>query len=213
MRTPTITLLVVLAALSAACVPIFHQRSPVTDAFSRDTRISLPAIAELGQSDREEAESVLLHIARDPDPLRSQAAMNALRSHARLRRAETEEASPDIRVEISALHEAMEEAFRNEDLLGVAAFYADDGLLLGRDGHRVAGRIAIDEYWGRLHGAREWELTLLDVEGEDGIWVERGRSKLSVFRDDELRASEVEFMMVWQRQSDGALLITIDAFW
>jgi len=212
MRIPSLIWIACVAAVSSACLP-WHERSPVTNAFSKDTRVALPAIAALGQSDREEAESVLLHIAQDPDPLRSQAAVNALRALAWLQRAETGETTPSIRVEISALHVAMEEAFRNGDLLGVAGFYSDDAVMLGRDGRRVVGRASLNEYWTRLHGAKKWEITLMDIEGEDGIWVERGRSRLSVVRDEKLSESEVEFMMVWQRQLDGRLLIIVDAFW
>jgi ketosteroid isomerase-like protein len=212
MRTPALIWIACIMAGSMACLP-WPERSHVTNAFSKDTRVALPAIAELGQSDREEAEAILLHIAQDPDPLRREAAVNALRALARLERAESNETTLSIRAEISALHVAMEEALRNGDLLGVAGFYSDDAVLLGRDGRRVAGRANLNEYWTRLHGAQSWEIDVLDVEGEDGIWMERGRSRLRVMRDEELAESEVDFMMIWQRQLDGRLLIIVDAFW
>jgi uncharacterized protein (TIGR02246 family) len=206
------SLLLLLVVTLAACSP-FHKRSPLTDAFSRDLRIALPAIAELGESDRDEAQPVLQYIARDQDPIRSEAAMNALRNRERLIRDELASSATGLRAEIAALHVAMEEAFRNGNLLGVAAVYADDAVILGHNGKRVAGRAAIDDYWTSLYGGEDWELTLLDVEGEGGLWIERGRSKITVIRDEQKRVSEVEFVLVWQRQPDGALLIKVDAFW
>lgn len=208
----TLLLALALSLATAACLP-WPKRSPLTDAFSRDLRVALPAIQELGTSDRGEAQSVLMYIARDPDPMRSRAALEALRHRARMEKDQLESTAIGARERITELHEAMESAVRNGNLPAVAAFYADDAVLLGRDGHEVVGRAAIEDYWSRMQGAQDWELTLLDVEGQDGLWIERGRSKLSVLRDEQLLVSEVEFLLVWQQQPDGSLRIKLDAFW
>ena len=41
------------------------------------------------------------------------------------------------------------------DLQGVANFYADDGVLIGPNNFRIAGRKAIDQYWTSLKGAKD----------------------------------------------------------
>jgi ketosteroid isomerase-like protein len=210
-----IALLSVLMLCPGACNSIqWPSRSPVTDAYSRNLEIALPAIAELGRSDRPEAVAVLQSIRQDADPNRRLAAENALRErNRRIHLAETEESPASVRAEIEAQHAVMEAKMRAGDLSGVAAHYADDGLVLGPGGRRVAGREAIDAYWKTFENPRDWELKLLDLEGHDGLYIERGRSKLTSVHEEQLRVSEVEYTLIWRRQPDGTLLIIVDAYW
>ncbi len=231
-------LLTVLILLTAACVQ-WPARSATTRAFDRDPHVYVPAIHELATSEREEAEAVLVHIAADPDELRRRTAEQALKVR-RKWLAERAAATParagagalpaggsssagggepssavpaTVHAEIASLNRSMEDALRRGDLAGVAAVYADDGVLLSRDGTRYAGREEVDAYWGRLEGARDWQLSVDRVEGEGGLWVQRGTSRLTVERDGELRVSEVDFLLVWVREADGRLRIALDAYW
>ncbi len=218
----------VLALLGPACA-MWPPRSNITNAFVRDPEVAIPAILALGQSERPEAESVLLHILHDPDPLRQRTASQALQDLKQRRDAsaaataapgkdaEQQREAAGLRskaqAEIRALNAAMEQAMRHGDLAAVAAFYADDALLMDKSGRTVAGRQAIDEYWGRLEGAQDWELSIASLEGADKLWIQRGHSRLSVLRDGVLQHSNVEFMLVWRRQENGQLLIGLDAYW
>ena len=126
-------------------------------------------------------------------------------------------AQADLRAHIEALNEAMEARFRAGDMLDVAAFYADDGIMLAPDGERVEGRNAIDAYWARTgenYTDLDWELTVEHVEGDEGLAYQRGRSTLSrTSVDGERRVSIVEFVLIWQQQDDGSYRILVDAYW
>ena len=119
---------------------------------------------------------------------------------------------PDLRATIVALNGTMEERLRAGDLAGVAAIYADDGLILG-PGTRVDGREAIDAYWAGLSGARDWTLDVHRLEGGPVVVHQRGRSTLEIERDGTLHTSVVEFVIVWVRQDDGSYRIAVDAYW
>ncbi len=115
--------------------------------------------------------------------------------------------------EVRARNAAMEERFRAGDLRGVAAFYADDGVLLAPGGARVEGRAAIDAYWARFTEPVDWRLTVDGLEGGDDLLVQRGTSRLVRRRDGVEHVSEVRFVLVWVRQADGILRIAVDAYW
>lgn len=108
----------------------------------------------------------------------------------------------------------MEQALQAGDLLGVAAFYLDDSVLLSPSGTTVSGREAIDSYWARFTRATAWELQILELEGNAELVSQRGRSLLT-FREDDgtTRIGDVQFVLIWRRQEDGSWKIAVDAYW
>ena len=124
-----------------------------------------------------------------------------------------EEKQHDLWAAVVQLNKAMEEALRKGDLQGVANFYADDGVLVGPNGYRVAGRKAIDAYWTKLQNPKDWRLEVLSVEGDKGVIVQRGRSRLVVAPGGQERISVVEFVLIWHQQKDGTYKIAMDAYW
>ena len=102
---------------------------------------------------------------------------------------------------------------RNNDLAGVAAFYADDAVLLGPGGFRVAGRDAIDKYWTEFGRGIDWKLDIHDLEGESGLVFQRGTSHLTYERNGETKTSTVEFVIIWEKRDDGTYQINVDAYW
>ena len=59
----------------------------------------------------------------------------------------------------------------------------------------------------------DWELQVHSVEGNDKLATQRGRSILTYIKNGERRVSTVEFLLIWQRQTDGTLKIAVDAYW
>jgi hypothetical protein len=147
-------LTLLLVALAACAVPT-PLRTATTNAFDRDRAVALPAIEALGRGERPEAEAVLVHIRNGPDEERSRAAGLALAELSRRTGRAVPDAAqaddgmpvpartaapPEVRVEVEARNAAMEELRRGGDRQGLAAFYADDAVMLGRNGQRIAGR-------------------------------------------------------------------------
>ncbi len=119
----------------------------------------------------------------------------------------------DARADIEAANRELSRRMEAGDLPGVAAMYADDAVLLGPNGYRVSGRAAIDEYWSTFHKARRWKLDVLDVEGGEGLFVQRGRSTLMFEEEGGTRDAVVEFIVVWRKEPDGAYRVVVDAYW
>ncbi|MAG32931.1 MAG: hypothetical protein CL908_18800 [Deltaproteobacteria bacterium] len=116
--------------------------------------------------------------------------------------------------EVKEQNAAMSAAFKRGDMKAVAAFYADNAVLISASGHRVEGREAVDAYWTRITDGHEWKLEVKSVEGRKGMCIQRGKSTLVRKNDDgTLREGIVEFMLVWVRGKDGRLRITMDAYW
>ncbi len=69
--------------------------------------------------------------------------------------------------DIRSVNTAMEEAFNAKDFLKVAAFYADDAVLLSPGGRTTQGREAIDKYWQNIANPVSWELEVIVVSTDE----------------------------------------------
>ena len=119
----------------------------------------------------------------------------------------------ELQAEIEAVCEQWRKAMLEEgDMLKVASFYADDGLIVNERVY-VVGREAIDKYWAGLPDPVEWTLTTHFVDGTSNLIVQRGRSDLTLNMNGEERTSSVEFTHIWKRQKDGTLKIVVDGYW
>ena len=116
-----------------------------------------------------------------------------------------------MRTEVDALARGMEQALRSGDLAAVAAYYADDAVLLGPGGFRVEGRQAIDAYWAAFEHPIDWRLETRRIEGDPDLIAWRGVSYLRHGAPEQL--SVVEFVLLWERQEDGRLQVVLDAYW
>jgi len=127
--------------------------------------------------------------------------------------AQAQQARPSaLRAEIDSLNRAMERAFASGNMLAVARFYADDGVLMGPRGSRTAGRKDIDAYWQALREPKSWKLEVFDVGGSrDDAW-QLGRSTLVMGGPQGDRTSIVNFIVIWKRQKDGTLKIALDFY-
>ena len=117
-----------------------------------------------------------------------------------------------LRAEIDSLNRAMELALGRGDLMAVAAFYADDGMLEGPKGDVVKGRAAIDAYWKGVRNAKSWKLDVIETGGSrDDAW-QRGRSTLVQGGANGDRTSVSEFIVIWKRDRAGRLRIARDFY-
>ena len=118
-----------------------------------------------------------------------------------------------LRAEIRNATRRLEERFRGGDLLGVADAYADDALLMGPGGLRVAGREAIDAYWSRIQEPVDWRIDIHEIGGGGDLAYELGTSHLTTVRDGELHTSVVDFVVLWKRAKTASWRIAVDAYW
>ena len=148
----------------------------------------------------------------------------------------------DIALEIKLLNEQMEQAYREGRLLDLAAIYHDDGHLLSPGGQHLTGRAEIDQYWEGISNPIDWQLEVLavatseeeifahpawnDFEQKPPHWQEfginvspdtatiyqLGQSTLQYKRDDVVRTSVVDFILVWTPAPDGTYKILIDSY-
>ncbi|MEM9529118.1 MAG: DUF4440 domain-containing protein, partial [Bacteroidota bacterium] len=103
--------------------------------------------------------------------------------------------------EVLAANRALEQAFREGDLLTVSYFYDDEAKLIG-PGFQLEGRESIDKYWFRLEGLTEdWLLTAEHLDGTGDMAWQTGQSTIS-YRDrdtDRLKTNTVRFSLVWRK--------------
>ena len=117
-----------------------------------------------------------------------------------------------LRAEIDSLNRAMIAAFDSSPAK-VARFYMDSARIVGPRRQTVAGRQAIDRYWASITGPAQWSLTVVEVGGERESIHQVGVSRLtSARRDGTSQTYECDFVVLWKRQPDGSLRITLDLY-
>ena len=112
-----------------------------------------------------------------------------------------------LKAEIDALNAQMTAAFA-KDPGSVAAFYADDSLVLG-GGQRFQGRSAVDGYWKGTTGFTSWTLETIEVGGPVNAPWYYGRSVLTGSGG---RTSIVHYIGLLRRDASGALKFKADLF-
>jgi ketosteroid isomerase-like protein len=117
----------------------------------------------------------------------------------------------EMMAEIRSMNDSMEAAFNRGDMGAVAAFYADHARMRGPRGPEITGRAAIDAYWTGIRNPVKWRLDVLDVGGNRDLAYQVGRSHLtSRGRDGREQTYSTGFVVVWERQPNGALRMILD---
>lgn len=145
--------------------------------------------------------------------------------------------------EIRSMNTQMEEAFNAKDMKKVAAFYADDAVLLSQSGRVVQGRDAVDDYWMNISNPVAWELEVIEVstnekdiyeneyykalknkppgwrakgfefDDKENIVYQLGHSTLKTMRDGKVNSGEVDFILIWQATDDGYKILLDTYSW
>ena len=149
---------------------------------------------------------------------------------------------PDLSELVLDLNTAMEEAFNEGKLEEVAAFYAEDAVMLGPKGYKIEGGEEIRNYWKRIQGPVSWKLSVLalsrtesdiyktaaykgmtnkptdwkSIVGEKwkgkSLIYQLGHSSLVFKPKGEEVTSDVDFIIVWVQQPDGIYKIGVDSY-
>ena len=115
--------------------------------------------------------------------------------------------------EIRRLNAEMVAAVARRDAASVARFYADDARLIGPRRQTVRGREAIDRYWAALTTATEWKLEVVEVGGTRAAAYQVGVSSLTTIAPNGTAQTYTsDFVVIWKRQPDGSLRITLDLY-
>jgi ketosteroid isomerase-like protein len=117
-----------------------------------------------------------------------------------------------LRKEIEKISAEMMDTVKRGRTQDVAKFYADDATLYYSRDQRTHGRKAIDEYWARLTGGKQWKLEIKEVGGTRDRAYQIGRSTFTTEGPEGERVSACDFVVIWKRQKDGSLKIFTDIY-
>ncbi len=124
--------------------------------------------------------------------------------------AQTTKDTSTVRKQLMLLNQQMEEAFNNNDMNKVAAFYADDGEIVD-DSYTVKGRTKLDNYWLALKDkGRGWKLKVVEIGGQGEFVYQLGRSDLKYMNLQEKETNSTNFVLIWKKQKDGSYKIFRD---
>jgi ketosteroid isomerase-like protein len=113
---------------------------------------------------------------------------------------------------VDSLMKEMEKVFNENDMMKVAAFYADDAEISG-DNYSVKGRANLNNYWSSLKDkGRGWKIEVVETGGTGDLIYQLGKSDLkhlSGTRPDPV-SSVTNFIVIWKLQPDGSYKILKD---
>ncbi len=121
---------------------------------------------------------------------------------------EAEMASATTQIEVAL--RGMEEAFKRNDMVGVARFYADDGTMFYPKGQKAHGRAAIDAYWTKIKQPKDWKLQVVEFGGDEETIYQVGKSTLTSGAGSKQGTNVCDFVLIWKKQPDGAYRIHVD---
>jgi ketosteroid isomerase-like protein len=111
---------------------------------------------------------------------------------------------------IDSLNKEMERVFNANDMKATAAFYSDDGEIVGTN-YRVFGRKGLDDYWLSLKDlGRGWKLTVIEIGGVGDYVYQLGNSDLAYVSNGKEARSVTNFVLIWKKQPDGTYKIFRD---
>ncbi len=103
---------------------------------------------------------------------------------------------------IDAANKRFSEGFLKGDPSITASVYSEDAIAFPPDGNFVGGKRAIEDFWRGVmaSGAKEANLTTLELLGEGDFAHERGTGGLKVqSKDGAFTEQKVKYVVVWKR--------------
>ena len=121
----------------------------------------------------------------------------------------------DHHAEIRALIEEWEKAAAATDVRAVAAFYTENATLLPPGMPAIKGRQNIENFWQAFFaaGASDARLRSVEIRGAEPFVYEIGEFTAMMPQPSGGTApGSGKYLVVWERQSDGALKMVADMF-
>ena len=119
-----------------------------------------------------------------------------------------------LRARLEKMGKDFADAYNRGDDKAVAAFYAEDAVLLPPDSDLVRGREAIEASWkgGHEAGMKNMKLEIVDVESDGTYAIETGKATVDVQPAGQAAAKSesVKYVVVWKKQKDGSWKILRD---
>ena len=116
-----------------------------------------------------------------------------------------------VRAAIEAVNAGFMKGVESRSAASMAASYEENARLIPPNEAEVVGKTAIELYWqGMLdHGVTDADFVIEDVHTAGDMAVERGHVDLR-FADPKAPPATVRYLVMWQRQPDGAWKIRYD---
>jgi ketosteroid isomerase-like protein len=126
-----------------------------------------------------------------------------------------ENTTTGARAEIERLTAEFAAAVTNKNFAALGSFYEERARLLVAGAPMIEGRAAIQAAQQRLieRGVQALKLDVVDVMEAGDLAVEIGRYTLTIQPSDgPLLHDRGKSVVIWRRQNDGGLRITVDTF-
>jgi len=121
-----------------------------------------------------------------------------------------------LRAHLEKMGKDFADAYNRGDDKTVAAFYADDAVVLPPDSDFVKGRPAIEAFWKSGHeaGMKNIRLEIVDIESDGKYVVETGKAIADIQPAGQAAATPQSFkyVVVWKKQKDGSWKIYRDIY-
>jgi uncharacterized protein (TIGR02246 family) len=119
-----------------------------------------------------------------------------------------------LRARLEKMGKDFADAYNRGDDKAVAAFYAEDAVVMPPGSDFVKGRPAIEAFWKSGHeaGMKNMRLEIVDVESDGTYVIETGKATADVQPAGQATATAeaYKYVVVWKKQKDGSWKIIRD---
>ena len=121
-----------------------------------------------------------------------------------------------LRARLEKMGKDFADAYNRGDDKAVAAFYAEDAVVMPPDSDFVKGRPAIEAAWKGAHeaGMKNMMLEITDVESDGTYVIETGKATADIqpAGQEAAKPESYKYVVVWKKQKDGSWKIIRDIY-
>ena len=121
-----------------------------------------------------------------------------------------------LRARLEKMGKDFADAYNRGDAKAVAAFYAEDAVVMPPDSDFVKGRPAIEAAWkgAQEAGMKNMGLEVVDVESDGTYVIETGKATADMQPAGQAAATAemYKYLVVWKKQKDGSWKIIRDTW-